>query len=150
MNGEPIIALRTFLLDSNLKVIDEKFSDRNGEVEFKFLDNNLPLLGVEKFSDKTIKPLCYINHHHCREFIFVSPKIKTELETYEKGEAGDYLRHGYLTKNGDSLNSIMSLYGIDIEELVEINPSVKNINVESQLKKDRYIKLPSYIKREDW
>ncbi|RPE31077.1 type VI secretion system secreted protein VgrG [Acinetobacter sp. BIGb0102] len=148
--GKPIVGLDCYLLDNEFKIIQQDVTDTNGEVEFLCLEDHLPIMGVKKFDDSTIKPICYINHHNCREYIFISPKVKTNLILLEEGEKGQYLRAGYLVKDGDSINSIAAKYSITPDSIISLNAGMENVDVDTKLNKGIYVRLPNYINREEW
>ncbi|WP_146196668.1 LysM peptidoglycan-binding domain-containing protein, partial [Acinetobacter stercoris] len=91
-----------------------------------------------------------INHHNCREYIFISPKVKTNLSLLEEGRKGDYLRAGHIVKEGESIQSIANKYSASTNAIISLNSGMENIDINAKLAKGAYVKLPSYIKREEW
>ena len=148
--GNPIAGLKCYLLNNKSEVIKQQVTDSNGEVEFLYPEEYFPILGLEKYSDNTIKPICYINHHNCREYIFISPKIKTKLSLLEEGQKGNYLRAGYVTKKNESLKIIANKYNINPYEIIGLNAGMENIDIDAKLAEGVYIKLPNYINRMEW
>ena len=148
--GKPIVGLDCYLLDNEFKIVQQDITDENGEVEFLYSEDYLPIMGVKKFDDNSIKPICYINHHNCREYIFISPKVKTSLLLLEEGVKGQYLRAGYLIKDGDTIKSIATKYSVSPASIINLNAGMENLDIESKLNKGVYVKLPNYIDREEW
>ena len=148
--GKPIVGMECYLLDNSLNIVKKEVTDRNGEVEFVYTDEYLPIMGVMKFDDNTVKPICYVNHHNCREYIFISPKVKANLALLEEGQKGEYLRAGYRVKEGESLQNIADKYSITTDEIISLNTGMENIDVNTKLVEGAYIKLPNYINREEW
>ncbi|RZG82444.1 type VI secretion system tip protein TssI/VgrG [Acinetobacter pittii] len=148
--GKPIVGMECYLLDNSLNIVKKEVTDGNGEVEFVYTDEYLPIMGVMKFDDNTVKPICYVNHHNCREYIFISPKVKANLALLEEGQKGEYLRAGYRVKEGESLQDIADKYSITTDEIISLNTGMENIDVNTKLVEGAYIKLPNYINREEW
>ena len=148
--GEPIVGLECYLLDKDNNILITDITDNNGEVEFTYQEKFLPILGVKKFDNQDFKPICYINHHYCRQIILISPKIKQEVELIEEGGEGNYLRARYKVQEGETLTSISQKFNITVDELCELNDSVMSIDKTVVLTKGKLIKLPSHVGRMEW